>query len=343
MADIATRESLALKIYAETLTAFERKNVFMELVTKQTINGGKSAQFIVDTRGVEANVAGIVAGTAGTVGANALNSGVVRTHNLGVDSRTLASDILVGERTITVERPKVIRKNIDDFDAQIVPYNTRTIATGQMGRSMASYVDQRVIYELDKAMVATALVDSNNGSIEVQDTATNIFNADIKTGGTAGTREAKGDALVETLFYGVGELDGKDQTGYERVFVTNNENYYNLLLSQKAVNRDFNAGDNGSIADGNVFRIGDVMILRSNSLYAGLLTNTLAQVGGGDEFVGFMLSKNVIGMLELKGLQTKQWMDDDYDQYIMKATLTAGYGILNPASLVAITTGSENS
>lgn len=339
MADVASRENLSLKIYAETLAAFERKNVFRDVVTRQTIKNGKSAQFIVNTRGVEADVQSIVAGTAGTVGANALNTGVVRTHGLGVDSRTLASDVLIGERTITVERPKIIRKNIDDFDAQIVPYNTRSIATGQMGSSMASYVDKRVIYELDKAMVTTSLLDTNNGNIQVQDVASNVYSSAISS---ATTREGKGDAIVEALFSGLEQLEDKDQNGVERIFVTNNENYYNILLSQKAVNRDFNAGDNGSIATGNVFRIGDTMILRSNNFYAGLLANTLAMSGGGQTFVGFLLTKEVVGMVELYGLKTKQWFDDDYDQYVMKAQLASGYGVLNPASLVAITTGTQN-
>lgn len=339
MADVASRENLALKIYAETLSAFKRKNVFMDLVQKQTITRGKSAQFIIDTGGLDADVVNMTAGTPGTVDANELGKGVVRTHGLGVDSRTLASDVLVGERTITVERPKIIRKNIDDFDAQIVPYNTRSIATGQMGASMASYVDQRVIWELDKAMVTTSLVDTNNGSLQVQDVASNVYSAAI---GTAPTREAKGDAIVEALFSAVAELDGKDQMGQERVFVTTNENYYNILLSQKAVNRDFNAGDNGSIADGNVFRIGDVMILRSNRYTSGLTANTTAMTGGGDELVGYLFTKDVIGVVELYGLKTKQWFDDDYDQYIMKAQLATGYGVLNPASLVAITTGTQN-
>lgn len=339
MADIASRESLSLTIYAETLAAYERKNVFADIVTKQTIQGGKSAQFIVNTRGEEAAVASMVAGTAGTVGANALNTGVVRTHNIGVDSRTLASDVIIGERTITVERPKIVRKNIDDFDSQIVAYNTRQIVTGQMGSTMANYVDRRVIKELDKAMVATALLDANYGSIQVQDVASNVYSASI---GTAATREGKGDYTVEGIFAMAAELDDKDQMDAERYFVCNNETYYNILLSQKAVNGDWNAGDNGSIASGNVFQIGGVKILRSNNLAAALLTSTLAMSGGGQTMVGFMLTADVIGMLELYGLRTKQWQDDDYDQYIMKASLATGYGILNPASLAALTTGTQN-
>lgn len=340
MADVASRESLSLTIYAETLAAFERKNVFMDIVTKQTIQGGKSAQFIVDTKGEEADVANMVAGTAGTVGANALNSGVVRTHGLGVDSRTLASNAIIGERTITVERPKIVRKNIDDFDSQIVPYNTRQIVTGQMGSSMANYVDQRVVYELNKSMVATELQDANYGNIAVQDVASNIYSSAISG---ASTREAKGDAIVEGIFACASELDDKDQTGKQRYFVVSNEDYYNILLSQKAVNRDWNAGDNGSISTGNVFDIAGVKILRSNNIKTSILGDVLAMTGGGQSFTGFMFTEDVIGLLELYGLKTTQWDDNDYDQYVMKASLATGYGILNPASLACLTTGTQNS
>lgn len=204
---------------------------------------------------------------------------------------------------------------------------------------MASYVDKRVIYELDKAMVVTELLDTNNGNLQVQDVASNVYSSAISG---ASTRETKGDAIVEAMFTGLEQFEGKDQTGAERIFVTTNENYYNVLLSQKAVNRDFNSGDNGSIATGKVFKIGDTMILKSNNFYAQLLANTLAMSGGGQTFVGFLITKEVVGMVELYGMKTKQWVDDDFDQYVMKTQLASGYGVLNPASLVAITTGTQN-
>ncbi len=339
MADIASRESLSLTIYAETLAAHNRKNVFQDIVTKQTIQGGKSDQFIVDTRGEDADVANIVAGTAGTVGANSMDSGVVRSHKLGVDSRTLASDVIIGERTITVERPKIIRKNIDDFDSQIVPYNKRQIVTNQMGGSMSSYVDRRTVLELDRAVVTTELQDANYGNIKVQDVASNVYSSAI---GSATTREAKGDAIVEGIFSCASELDDKDRMDAERYFIAKNENYYNILLSQKAVNRDWNSGDNGSIATGNVFDIAGTKIIRSNNFLDALLTNLLAMSGGGQEAIGVFLTKDVIGLLELYGLRTKQWDDDDYDQFIMKVALATGYGVLDPGSLAFLTTGTQN-
>ena len=335
MADVASRENLALMVYAETLAAFERKNVFMELITKQTIDSGKSAQFIVDTRGEEQTVAtsganGLQSGSG--VLDNALNTGVVRTHGLGVDSRTLGSDVNIGERTILVERPKIVRKNVDNFEEKMAHYALRSVVTNQMGSSMANYVDRRVLWELDKAFADAGLTN-------VQDTAGSVYESAIGAGSTA---EEKGDAILDAIFRAVAILDGKDQIGQERYFVTNNENYYNLLQSAKAVNRDFNAGDNGSIATGNVFKIGDVTILRSNNIHNDLAPNITGVAGQGEVVAGYLMTKDVVGMVELMGLQTKQWFDNDYDQTVMKTSLASGYGALNPASLVAITTGTAN-
>jgi hypothetical protein len=204
------------------------------------------------------------------------------------------------------------------------------MVTGQNGSTMANFVDRRVLVELDLATTAIAT--------DTQYASGAVYNANITAGATS---EAKGDAIVDAIFAGLSILDGKDQIGEQRYFVTNNTNYYNLLLSQKAVNRDFNAGDNGSIADGNVFRIGDTIILRSNNLSDTLAPNAISVSGQGDTLSGYLFTRDVIGMVELMGLQTKEWFDDDYDETVMKAQLAMGCDVLNPGSLVAITSGTQ--
>lgn len=327
MAVISTKSNLALKIYAETLAAFERKNVFMDIITKQTIQSGKSAQFIVDGRGAEA---GIDPATGLPTA-----SQVVAQHTIGQNQRELSSQMIVTERTITVERPLVVRKELDAFEEKMAHYQIRNMITGQNGSSMANYLDRRVIVELNKAMNFT-----NYPSTDTQYSAGIVYNGVISSGSTA---EAKGDAMVEAIFGGNSVLDGKDQVGKDRFFVTTNSNYYNLLLSQKAINRDFNAGDNGSIADGNVFKIGDTYILRSNNLVDALLTNATNKSGYGNTVAGLLFTSDVVGMVELMGLATDEWFDKDYDQTIMKVQLAGGWGVLNPGSLVAITAGTANS
>jgi len=331
MATIARKSSLELEIYAETLAEFTRKNVFMDLITKKTITEGKSAQFIDDT---DKDAVQRINATTGlpedTTGVGAVD-GYVNTHANGANQRDGASDIYITERTIVVERPIFVRKQYNAFEEKVAHYDGRSIITGQVARTMANYIDRRILVELDQAVSAV--------STETQYASSNVFNSEISGGATA---EAKGDAILDAIFAGNAALDGNDQIGEQRYFVTSNVNYYNLLQSQKAVNRDFNAGDNGSIADGNVFRIGDVTILRSNNLSATLAPVTVAKVGNGDELAGFLFNKRVIGMVELMGLQTKTWFDDDYDETVFKAQLAGGWDVLNPGSLCSITTGVVN-
>lgn len=325
MATITTKSGLALKVYAETLASFERKNIFMELITKQTIQNGKSAQFIINGRGAESTLdatTGLPSGTAGVAG------GEVQTHALGGNQRDGASQMVVTERTILTERPIFVRKQLDNYEEKMAHYNIRSMITGQNGSTMANFLDRRVLVELDLATTVVAT--------DTQYASGAVFNTLITTGST---NEAKGDALVDALFAGLSILDGKDQVGEQRYFVTNNTNYYNLLLSQKAVNRDFNAGDNGSISTGEVFRIGDTIILRSNNLSDALATNAVAVSGQGNTLAGYLFTRDVIGMVELMGLTTKEWFDDDYDETVMKAQLAMGVDTLNAGSLVAITAG----
>jgi len=322
---ITTKSGLALVVYAETLAAFERKNVFMELLTKQTIQNGKSAQFIVNGRGGESSIDPATGLPDGTKGAAA---GEVQTHAIGINQRLSASQMVITERTILVERPIFVRKQLDNFEEKMAHYNIRSMITGQNGSTTANFVDRRVLIELDLATTEAAT--------DTQYAAGAVFNTLITTGATA---EAKGDAIVDAIFAGLSILDGKDQIGEQRYFVTNNTNYYNLLLSQKAVNRDFNAGDNGSISTGEVFRIGDTIILRSNNLSDTLAPNAIDVTGQGDTLSGYLFTRDVIGMVELMGLATKEWFDDDYDETVMKVQLAAGFDTLNPGSLVAITAG----
>lgn len=296
MAVISTKDALALKIYAETLSAFERKNVLMELLTKQTIENGKSAQFIVNGVGDDADVA---------------------THALG--ALQTGTQMVMDERTIVVERPIYIRKELDQFEEKIQNANMRMMITGQNGGALAKKIDKRLFTELDVCF-GTAGVGSQVG-------AGSVVNASISGGATA---EAKGDAILDAIFAGLAIMNGKDITEEQVYFVTDNTNYYNLLQSQKAVNRDFNAGDNGSIADGNVFRIGDVMILRSNNLVKTGNTNATGTVQG------WLFTKDCVGIVELMGMSTKEWFDDDYDFTVMKAQTTLGFGTLNPDALVCV-------
>ena len=331
MATITRKTTLELKLYAETLAEFQRKNVFMETITKKTITEGKSAQFIVDT---DKDAVQRINATTGlpedTTGVGAVD-GYVNTHASGANQRDGASDIYITERTIIVERPIFVRKQYNAFEEKVAHYDGRSMITGQVARTMANYLDRRILVEIDQAAAAV--------STDTQYAASHVYNSDILGGADA---EAKGDALLDALFVGSAALDDNDQIGEQRYFATRNVHYYNLLQSQKAINRDFNAGDNGSISTGNLFRIGDIVVLRSNNIADALAPVTLAISGNGQNLVGYLFNKRVIGMVELMGLATKTWFDDDYDETVFKAQLAGGWDVLNAGSLCTVTSGTVN-
>lgn len=328
MSVISTKEALALKVYAQTLSAFERANVFSNIVTKQTIDSGKSSQFIVNTRGAEASIdpaTGLPNGTAGATG------GEVQTRALGQNILDLTSQLRVTERTIFLERPLATVMALDDFEKKMAHYNMGQMITGQGGSTMSNFFDRRMIVELDKASILPATT--------TQYASGAVYNAMISGGTTA---EIKGNAILDSIFAGASILDGKDRNTKQRYFVTTNQNYYNLLQSQKAVNRDFNGGDNGSIATGKVLRIGDVTILRSNNISNTLAPNITTTVGNGNQIAGYLLTEDVIGVVEQKGLTTDTYFHKDLRQDIYYIEMVIGAGTLDPSSFVAITTGTLN-
>lgn len=296
--DIITRatKALANKVYAETLNAFLARNVFMELVTKRTIKNGKSAQFILTGKLDETDVQTHVPGTI-----------------------TAETDYGVGETTITIGAMLYNKKIIDKYEEKMAHYSIRNPLTTMMGQSLAIDLDKKLVAALQTAWAVTPALTG-------QVVSGTVLNAVIGSGGTA---ELRGDAILDAIFQANAALDDNDVTG-DRYFVTTNANYYDLLQSAKAVNRDFNDGTNGSIKDGNVFKIGDVMVLRSNNLDV--------NAGGGAEVTeGWVFTKSAIGMVELIGMNTDQWFDKDYRGTKMIAELAYGIGTLDTTPIVKIT------
>lgn len=308
---VTTKTGLALEIFAKTIAGFETKNVFLELVTKQTITGGYSHRFNVEGIGIDTDV-----------------------NNTVLDTDIPTSQISINKRDIVVDRTLVSRKKIDNWERKAANFDMVATAVRQNSSSMAIKVDKLIINQLDQAMLAAQLLAEDGSGKVVQDTAGVVQNAAINSGATS---EAKGDAILEAMFAAGSILDGKDQTDEQRYFVTAPSHYDKLVLSQKAVNRDYNSGNNGSIADGNVLKVDNTIILKSNNLtVTGLASQAVSEPLNGMTLVGWFFTKDVIGVTELIGMNTDSWEEKKEKVYYTDVEYAIGVGILNPASLVAI-------
>jgi ribosomal protein S8E len=306
MSVVSTKTGLALQIYAKTIAAVERKNVFKELCTVQTIMSGFSHRFNVMGTGIDTDVSSFALG-----------------------SNPAETQLSVNKRDITVDRTLTSRKKIDNWEKKAANFDMVSAAVDQNATSMAIKIDKLVVAELNTAMGEAQLLAEDGSGKVVQDSAGEVTDTVIGTGTTA---EAKGDALLEAMFAAGSVLEGKDQVGKQRYFVTSPTMYDKLVLSKKGVNADYNSGANGSIAEGNVLTIDGVQILKSNNL-----DTAPSNISVGTTLAGWFFTEDVIGITELIGLNTTEWEEKKEKCYYTDVEYAAGFGVLNPASLVAIT------
>lgn len=310
MAVVSTKTGLALQIYAKTIAAFEKRNVFKELCTVQTITSGFSHRFNVMGSGIDTDV-----------------------DTFALGGTPAESQLSVNKRDIVVTRTITSRKKIDNWERKAANFDMVSAAVEQNSTSMAIKVDKLVLAQLDAAMMEGQLLAEDGSGKVVQDTA-GVVTVDL-TGITSA--EAKGDEYISALFRAGGILNEKDQIGKARYFVTTEEIFEYLVQSKKGVNSDYNRGNNGSIMDGNIFKINDIAILTSNHIVStGLSSQASGEALDGKTLKGWLLTEDVVGITELIGLNTTEWEEKKEKAYYTDVEYACGMGVLNPASLVAI-------
>ena len=293
-----TRDT-ALKLYTgEVIKAFTRKNIALSTVSTRTINGGKSAQWIVTGQALDTDV------TAHTPGAD-------------IATKVLAND----EVTITVDTRYYYSHFLDDLDMKLAQYDIRSELARQAGEALSTKIDKEIfagIYGM------SSIVDAGTGLKPGQQAA-----SIVKATGydAATTAEAKGNALIEAMFAGRTALNEKDVSG-EPTVVMSPANYYNLVQSTRGVNQDFTSG-NGGIDSGNVSRIAGLMVT---------WTNHLPVVTGTGNYVlhALMYTKDIYGVVKAMDITSESSRETSKLGDLLVSYYALGHGPLNPTGLVII-------
>jgi len=296
------RKALNLKVYlGEVLNAFDKKNIGLDLVKVRTIANGKSAQFVVT---------GNISDTD------------VQTHNPGDDVST--TGMPDNERVILIEDLQYVSTFVDNYEEKMAHFEIRGELAKRSGEALAVKIDKQVFKTVLNATQATGVAAQPDGF--------EINNDLIVTGSDA---EAKGDAIIDTIFAAKAHLEANDVTG-DPIFVTDPINYYNLVQSAKAVNRDFNSGDNGSIAKGNVIEIAGIKVVMSNQFGK----DTAVDVGGTDKKLqGLLFTSDAVGVVKLMDISSESNYIPEKLGHLMTSSYALGMGVLNPGAAVAITGG----
>ena len=164
----------AIEIYSGmVMTAFERKTVFLPLVSQKTAESGSSMSFPVIGQGSDADTNTHVPGTELTM-----------------------STILVKDRIINIDGLEYYSLNVDKFEEKILHFETRNELAKQSGEALAVKIDKAVGSEVLTASQTSGTI----GGDVLQADGGEVNNDVIFTGATS---KAKGDALIEAVFTAV--------------------------------------------------------------------------------------------------------------------------------------------
>ena len=297
-------DALFLKVFSgETITAFEEANVMLSRTMKRTIKSGKSAQFPVFGK---------------------------TTASYHVPGEELAGATLPqqNENVITIDDLLVSHVFIDKLDEARSHYDVRSTYSTEMGRALAKRMDQNLL-KLVHIGANTSATITNEGSGAGSSIA--VANAEYATD----------DLKVARIFDAAQKFDELDIPKEDRYVVLDPEDFYDVLNSTKAINRDYVA--QGDIANANMPRLAGFTVLVSNHLpsantssavagennvYYGNGTANNAAALGNTRFMAF--HKSAVGTVSLQNLQTESEYDIRRQGTLLVAKMAVGHGVLRP-------------
>ena len=299
-----TEMANALEVYyGQVLTAFERKNVFLDLVTVKTLQNGSSTSIPVIGQGAESDI---------------------KTHVPGTDL-TMAS-IPVKERVINIDALEYFALAVDKFEEKILHFETRGELAKQAGEALSVKIDKKVATTI---LLASQTSGTIGGSV-VQADGTEVNNDTIDSGTSP---KAKGNALIEAVFALVAEMEKKNVTGEKMLVVSPTE--YSYLAQSDGVNKDITSGDNGGINKGTIMEVAGIKIYKSNHL-----PTTPVDVAGTKKKVKALLfTSEAVGVVKMMDLTS----ESNYLPLQLATLLTTyysyGMGVLKPGCAGVITGG----
>jgi hypothetical protein len=302
---VPTEMANALEIYyGSVLTAFDRKQVFLDLVTTKSIESGSSISIPVIGQG---------------------SDGDTNTHVPGTE--LTMSTIPVKERIINIDALEYFAIAVDKFEEKVLHFETRGELAKQAGEALAVKIDKAVA-----AMLLTASQTSGTiGGSAVQADGTEVNNDAIDSGSTP---KDKGDALIEAVFAAVAAMEEKDVSGEKYLVVS--PVVYSYLAQSDAVNKDVTASTNGGLDKGTVMEVAGIRIYKSN--YVG--TDTAVDVGGTDKKLkALIFTSEAVAVAKLMDVTSEVNYIPEQLATLMTTYYSYGMGVLKPAAACVITGG----
>ena len=309
---VPTNMDNALEIYyGSVLTAFDRKQVFLDLVTVKTIEHGSSTSIPVIGQASDADTNTHVPGTELTMSA-----------------------IPVKERVINIDALEYYALAVDKFEEKVLHFETRGELAKQAGEALAVKIDKAV----SNAILTASQTSGTIGGEAVQADGSEVNNDAIDSGTTA---KEKGDALISAVFEAAAIMEGKDVTGEKYLVVS--PLTYSYLAQSDAVNKDITSGDNGGINKGTVMEVAGIRIYKSNfmpTVAAGELSIGVNVGETNTRYVQALLfTSEAVAVAKLMDVTSEVNYIPEQLATLMTTYYSYGLGVLKPAAACVITGG----
>lgn len=299
-----TRE-LFLKIFAgEVLTSFERHNLLLPLTNVRTITHGKSASFPI----------------VGKIGAEY--------HTPGTEITGL--NVNHAERIITIDDLLISHVFIADIDEAMNHYDVRSIYSTEMGRKLATQMDQNIFKEIIRAARSSSLLDDEDapGGIEI---ANDKFK--IATGGAQNLKEQI-EALTSAIFLMAQRWDENDIPEEGRYVAFRPAEYYALAQNLDLINSLY--GGSGAIREGNIVKVAGITVLKSNNIPKTHDKSDKYHEIDASKTIGVGFLRDAVGTVKLMDLSMQAEWDIRRQGTLMVARYAVGHGPLRPECAIEL-------
>lgn len=230
------------------------------------------------------------------------------------------------ERVITIDDLLVADRFIANIDEAMNHFDVRSEYSKDVGRALAKAMDKNIARVGYKAAR----------------TASNITGAPGGTAIVSATSKTDASALITACFDAVTQLDKNDVPAEDRVLFLQPEQYYLLINSgSRAIDRDFNT-DNGSVAEGVIYRIAGLKIVKTNNLPK---TDESADATVATQYQGnfatstaLVMHKSAVGTVKLLDLAVEMEYQIQRQGTLIVGKYAVGHGVLRPEAAVEIKT-----
>lgn len=240
-------------------------------------------------------------------------------------AQVLGGEVKNGEKVIVIDDLLISPFFLAEIDEAKAHYDVRSIYSTETGRALATTWDQHVLQVISlAARTSTSDVDLPGGGI-VTEAVANDFDDP--------------DKLVAAMFAVAQIFDEKEVPEDERTVYIRPSGYYKLVNSGKAINRDF--GGEGSIAQGKIWNIAGLDIVKTNHLPSTNVTASTVSGGSRDAYVGdftkveFLAAhKSAVGTVQLMDLSARIDYDPNRLGHAGVAKYAVGHGVLRPEAAI---------